>query len=438
MKSRFFFTRRFFPLFVTQFLGAFNDNAFKNAFLIWYTFEAVSLSSLDPEIVVTLSAGLFILPFLLFSATAGQLADKFEKSKITQIIKQIEIVLMIGSGLGFYFQSVTTLMIILFFMGMHSTFFGPIKYSLLPEHLKDEELISGNAFIEGGTFLSILIGTIFGGIVIRLGSGLEIYSVAVILFAIVGWWSSRSIPTSPISDPELKVGWNIFKETWKIVGYAREERTVWLSIVGISWFWFVGVTFLTQFPVYTKLVIGGDEQIVTFLLTIFSIGIGIGSVMCNKLLKGQINGRLVPAGAFGITFAIFLFKIESVLYTAKMQSLFPGGFESEISLREFLTSGVHGFGIWFSLLLLAIMSGIYIVPLYAIMQHRSNPKYMSRIIATNNVINALFMVVASIIGVIFYAMGLTVTNILFLVGIMNIPVYFIIRDIVKKRLGQHA
>lgn len=446
-------TRRFLPLFIAQFFGAFNDNAFKNAFLIWFTYEAAQKSGFDAGLMVTIAAGLFILPFFLFSATAGQLADKYEKSFLVRWIKLIEIILMVVAAIGFYLESVNLLLAILFMMGLHSTFFGPIKYSLLPEHLKDNELIAGNGLIEGGTFLAILLGTIFGGVIIRSDSGIELFSVAVILFAVIGLISSQYIPLSPVGDKKLKIGWNIAKETWKIAGYAREERTVWLSIIGISWFWLVGATFLTQFPVYTKEVIGGNEHIVTLFLSIFSIGIGIGSVLCNKLLKGKIDGRLVPYGSIGMTVGIILFYLFSSLYIAdhtswiatkshpdffKLNS-FPNALPDKmLGIMEFLTFTKYGWLILASLLVLSVCGGVYIVPLYAIMQHRSDNKYISRIIAANNVMNALFMVLASVIIVYLYSIGLSVNKILLAAGIGNIFVFLIVRKIVKARLTKRT
>lgn len=375
--------------------------------------------------MLTIAAGLFILPFFLFSATAGQLADKYEKSWITQKVKQLEIILMTSAVACFYLQSINGLLVILFMMGVHSTFFGPIKYSLLPEHLKDDELISGNGLIEGGTFLSILLGTIFGGLIIRTEYGIEILGFFIIGFAVMGWISSRYIPKAPIGDAKLKISWNIAKETWKIISYAKKERTVWLSIIGISWFWLIGATFLTQFPVYTKEIIGGNEHIVTLFLTIFSIGVGIGSVLCNNLLKGEINGRLVPYGSIGITVAIIIFTTASKFYA-------PSG--NEIGVIEFISSSFSAWLIILSLLILSVFSGIYIVPLYAIMQHRSDEKYLSRIVAANNVMNALFMVAASVYGIAFFASGFSIIELLLSVGIINIPIFFVIREAVKRRL----
>ena len=422
-------SQRFLPLFITQFFGAFNDNVFKNAFLIWFTYDISSKLNMDAQLMVTIASGLFVLPFFLFSALAGQIADKFEKSKITHIIKIAEIVIMAFSFIGFYFENIYLLLLLVFLMGIHSTFFGPIKYSLLPETLKDKELVSGNALIEGGTFLAILLGTILGGVVIRSQNGIEIICVAVVLFAVIGYVASRFIPKTPISDSGLKIGFNIFSQTWKIIGFARKENTVWLSIIGISWFWFIGLTFLSQFPIYTRNIINGDEFIVTLFLSIFSIGIGVGSVMCNKLLKGQINGRLVPFGSIGISLGILFFCFASNLYQTP---------DNIISLGEFSANSFASYLIVLSLLTIAIFSGIYIVPLYAIMQHRSDNKYLSRIVAANNVLNALFMVASSFVIVGLIALRLTLIQIFLTLGIFNIFVFLFIRKIVNQNLKSHA
>jgi len=430
-------SKRFLPLFVTQFLGAFNDNAFKNAFLIWFTYDIAAAQGLNPAMMVTIAAGLFIFPFFLFSATAGQVADKYEQSWLTQKIKQVEILLMILCIVCFVMQSVNGLLVILFMMGVQSTFFGPIKYSLLPEHLHEHELIKGNGLIEGGTFLSILLGTIFGGLIIRTEYGVEMLAACVIGFAAIGWLSSRHIPQTPIGEPDLEIGWNIARETWKIIGFARQERTVWLSIIGISWFWLIGATFLTQFPTYTKEVLGGNEHIVTLLLTIFSIGIGVGSVWCNSLLKGEINGKLVPLGCIGMTACIIAFYAMSQWYVTQygvyvsVRSFVQGHM---FNIPQFFEVGLSSWGIIVSLLALSVCAGVYIVPLYAIMQHRSEQRYLSRIIASNNVMNALFMVVASLVAIGLFGAGLNVTDILLVVGIANIPVYVIVRGVVKRRL----
>jgi acyl-[acyl-carrier-protein]-phospholipid O-acyltransferase/long-chain-fatty-acid--[acyl-carrier-protein] ligase len=422
-------SKRFLPLFITQFFGAFNDNVFKNAFLIWFTYDIANKLNMNAQLMVTIASGLFVLPFFLFSSLAGQLADKFEKSKLVQIIKIAEILIMIFAFVGFHSENINLLLGLVFLMGVHSTFFGPLKYSLLPEHLKNNELVSGNALIEGGTFLAILLGTILGGIVIRFTNGIELISASVISFALIGWIASRFIPKAPAADPRLVISFNIFSQTLKIIDFARKDKTVWLSIIGISWFWFVGITFLSQFPTYTKNLINGDEFIVTLFLSIFSIGIAIGSVICNKLLKGKINGRLVPAGSIGITLGITIFCIANYFYVTP---------EKIISLGEFFSNSYSSWLIALGLLVMAIASGIYIVPLYAIMQHRSDAKYLSRIIAANNVLNALLMVTSSVAIVALTKLEINFLQIFLLLAATNILVFFVIRNIVNKNLGHRA
>jgi acyl-[acyl-carrier-protein]-phospholipid O-acyltransferase/long-chain-fatty-acid--[acyl-carrier-protein] ligase len=429
-----FKTLRFTPLFITQFFGAFNDNAFKNALLIWFTYVAAEESNISAPIMVTLAAGVFILPFFLFSATAGQLADKIEKSSLVRKIKIVEIILMVLCGIGFYLKSVPMLLTILFFMGIQSTFFGPIKYSLLPEHLNKDELIPGNALIEGGTFLAILLGTIFGGIVVMLNHGVVLLTVAVILFAIIGCVGGCYIPKTQTYNPDLKIGLNIFHAIWKIIQYARVEKIVWLAILGISWMWFVGAMFLMQFPTYTKGVIVGDERIVTLFLTLFSLGIGVGSVLCNRLLKGQINGRLVPLGAIGMTVCILVFCFASYYYGQKYTPQL-NTYDDMISVMQFFDVGLCSWLIVASLFCLSVSTGIFIVPLYAIMQYRSDHRYISRIIAANNIMNSFFMVCASLMSMALFAFGMNVIDILLSVGILSIPFYFMVKKIVKVRLA---
>ncbi len=426
-QANLFKTRRFLPLFITQFFGAFNDNVFKNAFLIWFTYDIITYHGLDASIMVTVAGGLFILPFFLFSATAGQLASKYEKSMLAQRIKIVEILLMFACGVFFYTKSVTGLLVILFMMGVQSTLFGPIKYSLLPEHLREDELISGNAWVEAGTFLSILLGTIFGGIIITVDNGIILLALSVVFFAAVGYVASRSIPKSSIPSPNLQINWNFASETWSMLKYAREHKSVWLSIVSISWFWYIGITFLTLFPVYTKFIIQGNELLVTFFMTVFSVGIAIGSAMCNKLLKGKITTKFIPHASLGMSAAIALLFISSKLYMVS----FAGIDDTSVSLLEFLSISVWSYGILGSLLLLSVFGGIYIVPLYAIMQHYSDKKYLAMIVASNNVINSLAMVLASVLASILLLIGLDTIGVFLVVGVMNLVVYVFVRKVIK-------
>lgn len=432
-------SKRFLPLFITQFMGAFNDNAFKNSFLIWYTYDVAIESGFDPQNLVTIAAGLFILPFFLFSATAGQVADKYEKSFLIRRIKIIEIILMIACAIGFFAGSVSFLLVVLFLMGVQSTFFGPLKYSILPDHLRDDELISGNAMIEAGTFLSILLGTIFGGIIIRTEYGVEIISIVVLTISVAGWISSRFIPISNPADSSIKINANFIKETFNIVKFAKTNESVWLSIIGISWFWFVGATFLTQFTPYTKNIISGNEHIITLFLTLFSAGIGIGSLLCNKLLNGNISAKFVPLGCVLISiFTVdFYFATQGFIddfSNLKIESLAEiKSLGENINITQFVAVSIHSYRILFDLIMIAVSSGIYIVPLYAIMQHRADEKYLARIIACNNIINALFMVVASIAALILFSYDIEIHELFLLMAIANFLIYFVVKKLVKEK-----
>lgn len=429
--------RRFLPLFITQFLGAFNDNAFKNALVILVTYVAAEKADMDPQILVTLAAGIFILPYFLLSATAGQLADKYERSNLIRFVKLAEIVLMVAASAAFITQSIYLLMAVLFLMGVQSTFFGPLKYTVLPQHLQDNELISGNAMVSAGTFLAILLGTIVGGLLIMaqidvpllsaaadnaVRGGVLLVSALIIAVAILGWLASRAIPEAPASAPELKVSWNVPRETWRIITFAREEEDVFLSIIGISWFWLVGATFLAQFPNFTKVTLGADETVVTFFLTMFSIGIGIGSLLCNRLLKGIVSGIYAPAGALGMAvFTVGLYWVSKDYVPAPEDQL--------MNMFDFARDSGN-WSIIGCLLGIAMTGGVYVVPLYAIMQSRSHPDHRARVIAANNVMNSLFMVVSALASTAMLASGFSVTDVFLAIGIVNIPVAYIVRRIV--------
>ncbi len=404
-------TRRFLPLFLTQFLGAFNDNVYKNALVILITYSVAEKAGLNAQVLVTLAAGIFILPFFLFSATAGQLADKHDKAKLIRIIKAVEIVLMLAAAVGFYLQSVAFLMTVLFLMGTQSSFFGPIKYGILPDQLHEDELIGGNALIEAGTFVAILIGTILGGLLILAEGGITWVSGMVIGVAVIGWISSLSIPSTGAAAPDITVRYNVFTETYKIIGHIRENKVVFRSILGISWFWLFGASFLSQFPTYGKDVIGGNEQVVTLFLTVFSIGIGVGSLLCNKLLKGEIAATYVPLGVLGMT----LFTVD--LYFASSHSVTASGGEL-MGVSAFL-GAFSSWRVLFDLFGISVCGGIYIVPLYSLMQSRSEKEYRSRTIAGNNVMNALFMVVSALWITWMLTRDFTVTEVFLTLAVVN-------------------
>ena len=305
-------TRRFLPFFLAQFAGAFNDNLLRNGLVIMATFGAgasAGPAAGEDGLVANAAAALFILPFFLFSATAGQLADKYEKSRFIQYIKLFEIAIMVIGSIGFLAHHLALLLTALFLMGLHSTVFGPIKYAILPQHLKQDELIGGNALVDTGTFIAILVGTILGIVLISAGSsGVMLVCIGTISIAVLGWLASRAIPDSPPPAPDLAINWNPVTETVRNLSFIRQNRTVFLSVLGISWFWFFGATFLSQFPLYARDYLGGKEGTYMLLLAIFSVGIGAGSLLCERLSGHKIEIGLVPFGSIGLTvFAIDLF-----------------------------------------------------------------------------------------------------------------------------------
>lgn len=404
-------SKRFLPLFITQFLGAFNDNIFKNALVILITYSVIDNSALSPQIMVTMAAGIFILPFFLFSATAGQLSDKYDKTKLIRIIKFFEVLLMVGAAIGFFMGNTYFLLLILFLMGTQSAFFGPVKYGILPDQLVEKELVGGNALIQTGTFVSILVGTILGGLLILTDHGITLISTLVILVALLGWISSFFIPSTQAAAPDITIKYNIFTETHAIIRHIQRDSTIFRAILGISWFWLFGATFLSQLPTFTKYIIGGNEQVVTLFLAVFSIGIGIGSLLCNKLLKGEIAATYVPLGIIGMTlFTLDLYFASGNVVTSS-ESILMGA-------STFLGSFTH-WRILIDLLGIAVCGGIYIVPLYAMIQSHTEASYRSRTIAGNNIMNALFMVISAVGTSLMLAGDFLVTEVFLTIAILN-------------------
>lgn len=403
--------RRFLPLFATQFLGATNDNVLKNALVILVIFKLADASGMNGQLPATAAAGIFILPFFLLSAMAGQLADKMDKRILAIWVKASEVAIMALAAIGFFAESIAILMTALFLMGVHSTFFGPIKYSILPVHLARGELLAGNALIEAGTFLAILIGTILGGVLILPAGGIVMTTALMMAVALGGLASSLCIPSAPPAAPDLRIDVNPFSATRSLVRDACADRTIWLSILGISWFWLVGATFLSQLPAFTRDVLGADEHVVTLFLTVFSVGIGLGSLLCVRLLRGDIAATYVPLGALGMSaFGIDLF------FAASAVPIHGGGL---MTLGAFL-GHFHAWRIVIDLLLVAVFGGLYIVPLYALLQARGEESHRSRIIAANNVINAAFMVVAALATAIMLIAGFSVPTVFLTVSVLNL------------------
>jgi len=404
--------RRFAPFFATQFLGAFNDNVFRNGLVILVTFTGTQVGGMDASQLANVAGALFILPFFLFSATAGQLADKFEKSRLIRAIKLFEIVLMVLAAFAFMTSSYLILMIVLFMMGFQSSMFGPAKYAYLPQQLNANELVGGNALVESGTYVAIILGLLVGGLAISVESSNQtILASALVSIALLGYLASRGIPITKAVDPELKINWNVITETWRIIGYAREKRSVFLSILGISWFWFYGSVITLQIPAYTLIVLNGNEEITTILLVAFALGVGIGSLLCERMSGHRIELGLVPFGSIGLSiFAIDLYFAQPGINAIAVNTV-----------GEFLARP----GSWrvlADLSLVGAFGGFYSVPLYAMVQERANRQHLSRIIAANNILNAFFMVSASIMAITLLSLGLSVPQLFLVLAALNLIV----------------
>jgi 1-acyl-sn-glycerol-3-phosphate acyltransferase len=416
-------TRRFAPFFATQALGAFNDNAFRQAMVVLVAFH-LGLSDREVGFYSNLAPALFILPFFLFSASAGQLAEKFEKTRLIRYVKLFEIAAMSLAAYAFHASNVPLLLTVLVMMGLHSTLFGPIKYSILPQALKAEELVGGNGLVEMGTSLAILFGMIAGGSLMALaGAGPTAASALVIAVAIVGYLVSRTIPPAPATAPELAFNWNPLTETWRVLGFVTKNRTVFNSVLGISWFWFFGGVFTAQLPNYTKLFLGGNESVAILVLALFSIGVGIGSLLCERLSGHKVEIGLVPFGSIGLS----LFGID--LYFARP------GLAASSGLGAFAFLAAPGsWRIALDLTLLGVFAGFYIVPLFALVQSRAERSELSRVIAGNNIINALFMVVAAVFGIGLGTLGWSIPQIFLATALLNAVVAIYIYTLVPEFL----
>jgi 1-acyl-sn-glycerol-3-phosphate acyltransferase len=417
--------RRFAPFFWTQFLGALNDNVFKVGFSSLVTYQTARFSGVDAKTAAFLISAIFILPFVLFSATSGQIADKFDKATLTRFVKTFEIAVMLIGGAGFITHHAPLLYLCTFLMGVHSTLFGPVKYAYLPQHLDDRELIGGNGLVEMGTFVAILIGTIIGGAAAASPEhGAWVLAGMCLIVALAGRFTSRYVPISPASQPGLRINWNPITETWRNLALARQNRTVFLSLLGISWLWFVGATFLTSFFSYAKDVLSANPDVVTVLLATFSLGIGTGSLLCERLSKRRVEIGLVPLGSIGISvFAFDLFWASHALP--------PAG--PLIGVAEFLGHARH-WRILADLFLLAMFGGFYSVPLYALIQSRSQPTHRARIIAANNILNAFFMIVSALMAIALTSAGVGIPGIFAVTALLNVVVAAYIYSLVPEFL----
>ena len=400
--------RRFAPFFWVQFLGAGNDNVFKFAFTVMVTYQ-LQLSWLPPAQAGLVIGALFILPFLLFSATSGQLADKYPKEVLIRFVKTLEIAIMAVAAWGFARQDVPLLLACVFLMGLHSTLFGPVKFAYLPQHLDERELTGGNGMVEMGTFVAILLGNVAGGLLVAVPQvGPQYVAVACLLLAMLGRLVAQAIPASPPTDPGLAINWNPFTETWRNLRLAHGNVVVFRSLLGISWMWFFGAVFLSQFPVFARQVLHGNEQVASLLLVVFSIGVGTGALLCEMLSRRHVEIGLVPLGAFGMT----VFSVD--LYLAS-RALPPA---EALALGAFLAQPAH-WRVLADLFMLSLFAGIFSVPMYALIQLRSQPTHRARIIAANNILNALFMIASSLMVGAMLAAGLTVPEVFLAVGLLN-------------------
>jgi 1-acyl-sn-glycerol-3-phosphate acyltransferase len=419
-------TRRFLPFFTTQFLGAFNDNVFKQGLIILLTYRAIDISTLPVEMRAPICQGIFILPFFLFSATAGQIADAWDKAVLIRLVKTLEVGIMALACAGFFLNSLPFLIGALFLLGIHSTLFGPIKYAILPQTLRADELVGGNALVETGTSIAILVGSILGGYLITLpgDSGSHALSIAIVGVAVAGLAASFFIPRTGVAAPDLRVNWNPVTESIRNLAFIRSNRTIFLSVLGISWFWFYGLTMMSSIPGLTRQVLGGDEMAVILLMTTMSVGTGIGSLLCEKLSGKKVEIGLVPFGAIGLT----AFGVDIWFATGHHAPVAPA-----TTLAAFLDIPgntrvlVDFFG-------LGMFSGFYIVPLYALVQSRSEPSHRSRVIAGNNILNALFMVVAALMTVALLEAGVSLPGVVALTALLSAVVSLYIFTVVPEFL----
>lgn len=432
MASQFqlFGIRQFRSMFGTQFLGAFNDNVFKQTLILVLTYSAAAKMGIEISILTNLAALLFILPYFLFSSLAGQFADKYEKSGLTRNIKILEITIMIFASVGFIFELYSLLFLSLFLLGAQSTFFGPVKYAYLPQVMHKDQLVGANGLFQMGTSLSILLGMIVAGILTQLNNSIYWICGVCIAVSVTGYLFASRVPNTPAVQPELKVDWNIFTTSWKTIKYLHSLPLLFFVILGNSWFWFYGATFLNQTPEFSKKILMGDQSVVIFMLMLFSVGVAIGSVLCKTLTKNQISLKLLPFGIVGLSiFAIDLyFSLSSIKIPSNELLSISEVINIDGSIRAFV-----------DLFFLGFSGGIYIVPLYAYMQAYSPRSHRARIVGSNNIFNALFMVMAAIYAIgILNVLNLGIPNLFLITGILNLMVGLFLYIKLNKHKGSMA
>lgn len=421
--------RRFAPFFWTQFLGAANDNIFKFAFTVMVTYQ-LSVSWMEPKLAGLVIGAVFIAPYVLFSATSGQLADKYDKDKLIRLVKNLELAIVVVGAVGFFGQQVGLLLGCIFLLGLHSTLFGPVKYAYLPEHLGEQELTGGNGVVEMGTFVAILLGSLVGGWLIALPSdawlpGPQAVAVACLGLAVLGRLTAQAVPPTPSKAPDLQINWNPVSETWRNLKLAHGHLAVFRSLLGISWMWFFGAAFLSQFPSFAKDVLHGNEQVASLLLIVFSLGVGIGSLLCETLSRRHVEIGLVPLGAIGMSiFALDLYFASRGLSTASTTTMGVGAFMAVPAHWRVLAD----------LFMLSLSAGVFSVPMYALIQLRAPASHRARIIAANNILNALFMIASSLIVGALLSAGVSIPEVFGLIALANLVVGFYIFLLVPEYL----
>ena len=431
MSSQFalFFKKRFTAMFITQFMGAFNDNLFKQALLLVLTYSVASQMGMKISTLNNLAAMLFILPYFLFSALAGQLADKYEKSKLTVNIKILEIVIMVIAVFGFFMQLYWLLFVALFLLGTQSTFFGPIKYAYLPQVMHEDELVGANGLFQMGTSLSIFFGMIVAGVLTQLPNAYVWICTTVMLVAILGLMGAKNIPHTPATQPNLTVNWNIITTSWQTIQFLYGFPLLFFIILGNSWFWFYGATFLTQVPEFSKTILHGNEVVVIFMLGLFSVGVSIGSLLCKQFTKNQVSLKLLPFGIAGLSvFAIDLFLSLRGIDNIQLSA------ENLLGISELLA--INGsVRVFMDLFFLGFSGGIYIVPLYAYMQAYAPKSHRARVIGANNIFNAIFMVTSAIVAIMALSeLSLSLPQLFLITGVLNL----IFGGFLYLKLHKHA
>ena len=410
--------RQFLPLFVTQFLGAFHDNLFKNALVVLMLYGVVDAAAqvgVDTKILVTLATGVFILPFILFSAMAGQYADKYPKDKVIRVVKLAEVVVAVLGAVSLLLGSVILSFVTLFALGVQSAFFGPSKYSILPQHLEENELIGGNALLATGTFLAILTGTIAGAVFVTAKGGVMLVSVMLCAVAGLGYFAARQIPEAEAGDPDLKMNYNVASETYRILAYLfTHKRVVIEASLGVAWFWFLGGMFLSQLPNFTKDILGATNDVFTLFMVLFSVGVAFGGLLNDRLLGGRVAAVYVPLAALGIT----VFSIDLYFAGQGYREIILGDL---IPLSAFLKSA----GSWriiIDVLMIAVFAGLYVVPLNAIIQHYTPEDVRSRVLAASAILNSIFVVASSVISAFLLSIGFGITELFLTFALANMVV----------------